>query len=142
LAINLKGTWLVSKFIIPHMIREGGGVIVNTASRFGLFGAADFGAYCASKAGVIALTKVLAIENAQHNIRVNCVCPGPVATPMTMGGTDKLLPGPAKEVEERIPFKRPGKPEDVAKAVLFLASEEASYITGTTLLVDGGESAL
>jgi len=142
LAVNLKGVWLGSKVTIPHMIKKGGGVIVNTASRFGFFGAAGFGAYCASKAGVIALTKVLAIENAQHNIRVNCVCPGPVVTPMTMGDTSHLLPGPAKEVEERIPLKRPAQPEDVANAVLFLASDDASYITGVALLVDGGESAL
>ena len=135
---NLKSIMAVCKYVVPEMIKVGGGAIVNNASMAAFHGFYNY-AYAASKAGVIALTKSLAVGLAKYNIRVNCVAPGLIATPMV-----EPLMGQRRDstVEQRVPLKRHGKPEEVASAVLFLASDEASYITGQTICVDGGFSAM
>jgi len=134
--VNLKGVFLGSKYAIAQMIKQGGGVIINTASTLGLIAEPNCAAYCASKGGVIALTRALAVECALFNIRVNCICPGPVATPM-------ILKEPQQQVDvSYVPLKRLGKPEEIACAALFLASDESTYMTGTTLIVDGGTMAI
>jgi NAD(P)-dependent dehydrogenase (short-subunit alcohol dehydrogenase family) len=140
---NLKGTYLMSKFALPAMIAQGSGVIINNASGWGLVGGDAAAAYCASKGGVVLLTKAMAIDHARQGIRVNCICPGDVDTPM--------LPEDARrrgmEWEEYLasaanrPMGRIGKPEEIAKAVLFLASDDSSFVTGAVLAVDGGGTA-
>jgi NAD(P)-dependent dehydrogenase (short-subunit alcohol dehydrogenase family) len=132
LGINLKGIFLCCKYAIPHMLRQGAGAIINTASIAGLFGLSNEGAYCASKGGIIALTKALAMDYAPSNIRVNCICPGPTATRLTPDRT---------AIIEKIPMGRLGKSEEIAAAALFLASKESSFITGHALVVDGGFTA-
>jgi NAD(P)-dependent dehydrogenase (short-subunit alcohol dehydrogenase family) len=135
---NLKGIMAVCKYVVPEMIKGGGGAIVNNASMAAFYGHYNY-PYAASKAGVVALTKSLAVGLAKYNIRVNCVAPGLIATPMVDG-----LMGPRRDstVEQRVPLKRHGKAEEVAYAVLFLASDEASFITGQSICVDGGMSAM
>jgi NAD(P)-dependent dehydrogenase (short-subunit alcohol dehydrogenase family) len=138
--INLKGVFLCSKYAIPEMIRNGGGVIINTASIIGLVGQDHESAYCASKGGVVLLTKAMAIDYGPSNIRVNCICPGGIETP-THYAFLATLADPKREKQEilkKIPLGRMGQPEDVARAALFLASDESSYITGIALPVDGG----
>ncbi|MCS7277157.1 MAG: SDR family oxidoreductase [Dehalococcoidia bacterium] len=146
MSINLKGVYLGCKYAIPEMLKSGGGAIVNTASGAGLMGIPGLSAYCASKGGVILLTKSLAMEWATQGIRVNCVCPGVIRTPMVERAVTLL--GGAADPEEawrrlgRVhPIGRVGEPEEVARAVLFLASDEASFITGVALPVDGGWAA-
>lgn len=140
LDVTLKGIYLLSREVIPHMIAAGGGVIINTGSGWALKGGAQAAAYCAAKAGVLNLTRSMAIDYGQHNIRVNCVCPGDVDTPMLRSECDQLGEEPAEFMKEaaRRPLARVGTPEDVANAVLFLASEMAAWITGAHLVVDGG----
>jgi len=140
LGVNLKGTFLMSKFALPRLIQSGGGSIVNISSGWGLVGGRRAAAYCASKGGVVLLTKAMALDHASQNIRVNCVCPGDTDTPMLrdearqMGQPiEKFL----KDAADR-PLGRLGTPEEVAQAVLFLAGDSSSFITGTTLVVDGG----
>jgi NAD(P)-dependent dehydrogenase (short-subunit alcohol dehydrogenase family) len=139
----LKGTYLMCKFALPVMIAQGHGVIVNNASGWGLVGGEAAAAYCAAKGGVVLLTKAMAIDHGRQGIRVNCVCPGDVDTPM--------LPDDAKKrgmtwedyvasASDR-PLGRIGKPEEVAQAVLFLASDDSTFITGAALAVDGGGTA-
>ncbi|MEM2896351.1 MAG: SDR family NAD(P)-dependent oxidoreductase, partial [Candidatus Bathyarchaeia archaeon] len=139
LNINLKGVFLCSKHAIPEMMKTGGSV-VNIASVAGIVGLANESAYCASKGGIISLTKAMALELAPHKIRVNCICPGSTLTPMfnrvLMGTGDYEMA--LKKNMERIPLARIGKPEDIAYAALYLASEESSYVTGAILVVDGG----
>jgi NAD(P)-dependent dehydrogenase (short-subunit alcohol dehydrogenase family) len=141
MSINLKGVYLGCKYAIPQMIRQGKGVIVNTASIAGLRGVATYDTYCAAKGGVVQLTKAVAVEFAKMGVRVNCVCPGIIDTAMldrgvAEQGLDKTafvqLAGAAH------PMGRIGRPEEVAAAILFLASDEASFITGVALPVDGG----
>jgi 3-oxoacyl-[acyl-carrier protein] reductase len=134
ISVNLKGVWLMAKACAPLMIARGGGSIVNTASVVGLYG--NFGQtnYVAAKAGVIGMTKTWARELGPSGIRVNAVAPGFTSTDMIATVPDKVLDG----VRERTPLRRLGKPEDIANAYLFLASEESSFITGVTLSVDGG----
>jgi len=141
--INLKGTFLMSKFALPVMIAQRGGVIINNASGWGIVGGDHAVAYCASKGGVVLMTKAMAIDHGAQGIRVNCVCPGDVETPM--------LPADAKmrglKWEAYIagcanrPLGRVGTVEEIAKAVLFLASDDSSFITGAALVVDGGGTA-
>jgi len=138
--VNLKGVFLCSKYAIPEMIQNGEGVIINTASIRGIVGQAHESVYCASKGGVVLLTKAMALDYGPHNIRVNCICPGAIYTPMHEAFMASLKK-PEQEIQEtlkKIPLGRMGQPEDVARAALFLASDESSYITGVTLLVDGG----
>jgi NAD(P)-dependent dehydrogenase (short-subunit alcohol dehydrogenase family) len=137
---NLKGVFLASKHAIPEMLKRGGGAIVNTASQLGLVGLENFTVYCASKGGVILLTKSMAIEYARQNIRVNCICPGPVQTPML---ERELLTEPDPDAARKMwarrqPIGRLGQPQEIAQAALFLASERSSFVIGHALVVDGG----
>ena len=136
LDVNLKGIFLSCQAAAQHMVKRRSGNIINIASEFGLRAAIDRGAYCASKAGVINLTRVLAVELAEFNIRVNAVAPGVIKTPMSWRYWED--PELLKKSESKIPMGRLGTPEEVGSAALFLASDASSYITGQTLLVDGG----
>lgn len=140
LDINLKGTFLMSKAALPHMIERHCGVIINNSSGWGLAGGDSAVAYCASKGGVVLLTKAMAIDHGPQGIRVNCICPGDVDTPMLpedarMRGLkwEDYLAGCAKR-----PLGRIGTADEIAKAVLFLASDDSSFMTGAALVVDGG----
>ncbi len=141
--INLKGTFLVSKYAVPHMRKRGGGVIVNNSSDAGLVGNRSCPAYCASKGGVTVMTKAMALDYASDNIRVNCVNPGVIDTPMVSREVELSVDPEKCRVQMDIdhPLGRIGRPEEVAKAVLFLASNESSFVTGTALSVDGGLTA-
>jgi len=164
IAVNLTAPFLATKFVLPIMINQGGGVIVNTASISGLFGDYGNAAYNAGKAGVINFTRCVAIEYARHNIRANCVCPGAIATPPMLalvgqseGAMPHMMVAPSNnppqqmtaEARQRVrqrmenthPVGRLGKPEEVANLVLFLASDEAAFITGAAYTVDGGLTA-
>jgi NAD(P)-dependent dehydrogenase (short-subunit alcohol dehydrogenase family) len=135
--VNLKSVWLCMKYEIPQMLKQGKGAIVNTSSAAGLVGAPSNPAYPASKHGVVGLTKSTALEFARKGIRVNCVCPGPTRTGMNEELT-ATNPEMVKAMDQRVPMGRIGEPEEVAAAAIFLASDEASYITGHALPVDGG----
>jgi len=137
IATNLKGVWLAMKYAIPEMIKAGGGSIINISSLAA--DAAQHGAaiYGASKAGVISMSKVAALEHAAHNIRVNVIKPGPTATPLLLAAV-RNMPEAISRFETETPQGRLGEPEEVAQAILFLASDEASHITGQELAVDGG----
>jgi len=140
---NLKGTFLVSKHAIPYMRRQGSGSIVNNSSDAGLIGNRTCPAYCASKGGVTVMTKAMALDYAKHGIRVNCVNPGIIDTPMLAREAD-ASPDPKaylQKCRDDQPVGRIGRPEEVAKAVLFLASDESSFVTGAALSVDGGTTA-
>jgi NAD(P)-dependent dehydrogenase (short-subunit alcohol dehydrogenase family) len=141
--VNLKGIYLMSKAAIPQMQRQGGGNIINVASQLGLVGDSDHAAYCASKGGVIQLTRALAIDHAGDQIRVNCVCPGPIWTPMIEHQFEHA-PDPEDEqrrIEDKMPLRRLGRPEEIASVILFLACEDSSYMTGAVVAVDGGWTA-
>ncbi|HSW39945.1 MAG TPA: SDR family oxidoreductase [Acidobacteriota bacterium] len=135
--VNLKSVWLCMKHEIPHMLKQGKGAIVNTSSAAGLVGAPSNPAYPASKHGVVGLTKSTALEFARKGIRVNCVCPGPTRTGMNEALT-ATNPEMVKAMDARVPMGRIGEPEEVAAAAIWLCSDEASYITGHSLPVDGG----
>jgi len=137
LAVNLTGAFLVTRAALRALRVQGGGAIVHVASRAAIRAKARHGAYSAAKAGILQLTQMAALEGAPHRIRVNCVCPGFVDTPMTRGGYGDSAFAAWSEV---CPLGRPGTPEDVAKAMLFLASDEAAFITGVALPVDGGRA--
>jgi len=136
LDINLKGVFLCSKAAVPEMIKQGKGKIINITSIAGQVGFANSSAYCASKGAVINITRELALELAQYKINVNAIGPGVIETSMTKN----LLEDKATKetLLANIPLNRIGKPEDIANAVLFLASDSSDYITGITLFVDGG----
>ncbi|MDN3668100.1 SDR family oxidoreductase [Echinicola jeungdonensis] len=135
--VNLKGIWLCMKYEIPLMLRQNKGAIVNTASVAGLVGFPGLPAYVASKHGIIGLTKTAALEYVKQNIRVNAVCPGVIHTPMIdrFTGKDKVA---EKQFEDMEPIGRMGKPEEVALAICWLLSDEASFVTGDAMAVDGG----
>jgi NAD(P)-dependent dehydrogenase (short-subunit alcohol dehydrogenase family) len=140
LDITLKSVYLLSHEVVPHMIRDGGGSIVNIGSGWSLKGGPAAASYCAAKGGVVNLTRAMAIDHGKHNIRVNCVCPGDVDTPMLMSECAQLgqdRESFLKEAASR-PLARIGTPDDVAGAVLFLVSPMSSWITGAALAVDGG----
>lgn len=138
IAVNLKGVWLCMKYEIPKMLEAGGGSIVNTSSTLGLIGMANAPAYVASKHGVVGLTRAAALDYARRGIRVNAVCPGVVRTPMMERGL-RESPGFGEEVFAMIvPVGRIGTSEEVAKTVVWLCSEAASYVTGVPVPVDGG----
>ena len=135
IAIDLTSVYLGMKYVIPEMIKQGGGVIISTASVAGLVGFQGSGAYAAAKAGVINLTRLAALEYADKNIRVNCICPGVIETPMV----ERVLGGrPRERVVRSEPIGRLGRPEDIANAALFLASDESSFATGAPFIIDGG----
>lgn len=131
IGVNLTGVWFGMKYEIPQML-ERGGAIINTASVFGQVVNPGWGPYAASKHGVIGLTKAAAVEYAEKGVRINAICPGYIKTPM-IAGQDNLA-----ELESRHPVGRLGTPEEIAKAVLWLASEDASFVVGHALAVDGG----
>lgn len=135
--INLKSVYLVSKYAIPAMQQTGGGVIINTASTAGISGGGGYSVYGASKAAIILLTQCMALDFAKHNIRVNAVCPGPTATPMIVS-PDADRQSTLERWAQELPIGRAGEPEDTAKAVAYLASDDASFVTGSAFVVDGG----
>jgi NAD(P)-dependent dehydrogenase (short-subunit alcohol dehydrogenase family) len=134
--VNLKGVFLSMKYEIPAMLAVGGGAIVNTASAAGLVGERGIGIYTASKHGVVGLTKTTALDYIGQNIRINCVCPGATRTPMLAAWFQD--PKVESFIMSRHPIGRMGEPEEIGRAVLFLASDEASFIVGHALAVDGG----
>ena len=141
--INLKGTFLMSKAVLPHMVQRRSGVIINNSSGWGIVGGDAAVAYCASKGGVVLLTKAMAIDHGRQGIRVNCICPGDVDTPMLpedarMRGMkwEDYLAGCSNR-----PLGRIGTADEIAKAALFLASDDSAFMTGAALVVDGGGSA-
>lgn len=141
MAVNVKGVFLMSKEIIPIMLKQGKGVIVNNASCSGLVGDRGAIAYNTSKGAVVLMTKCLALDYARRNIRVNCVCPGEIETPMFLqeARSRRITPEEhRKALCEYHPIGRLGMPKEVANAVLFLSSDESSFITGTAFSVDGG----
>lgn len=140
MAVNVKSIFLLSREVIPHMQKQGGGSIINTASGWGLTGGAKAAVYCASKGAVVLLTKAMAVDHGSQKIRVNCICPGDTDTGMLRNeaqqigeSTDRFLADAAKR-----PLGRIGSPGEIAQAALYLASDEASFVTGTALVVDGG----
>ncbi|MGH9677525.1 MAG: SDR family oxidoreductase, partial [Candidatus Acidiferrum sp.] len=137
IATNLKGVWLCLKYEIQQMLKQGGGgAIVNMASVAGLIGSSGFATYCASKHGVMGLTKSAALETAKNDIRVNVVCPAVIETPMG----ERLFSDPAREkyIRGLHPIGRFGKPIEIAEAVVWMCSERASFMTGQSLVLDGG----
>ena len=140
MAVNLEGVWLGCKAAIPAMLESGGGAIVNVASFVALMGAATAQiAYTASKGGVLSMTREIAVEYARQGIRANALCPGPIETPLL----EELLSDPVRRARRmvHIPMGRLGRADELAKAALFLASDDASFMTGAALVVDGGITA-
>ncbi len=140
MAVNVKGVFLMSRSAIPAMLRSGGGAIVNSASGWGLAGGPRAAAYCASKGAVVLLTKAMAIDHGPQGIRVNCLCPGDTDTPM-LAAEARQLGGPGAHFladAAHRPLGRVGRPEEIASAALYLASDASSFVTGAVLVVDGG----
>jgi A-factor type gamma-butyrolactone 1'-reductase (1S-forming) len=137
--INLRGVWLCMKYELPHMQRQGGGAIVNTASIYAHEGS-DFGIapYVASKHGVVGLTRAAAVEFASRGVRVNAISPGITLTEMTAPGLQAAREEFTANVRQRVPLARMAEPVEIARAALWLCSDEAAYVTGATLPVDGG----
>lgn len=140
MGVNVRGPFLLSKYVVPLMIEAGGGSIVNTGSGWGLKGGGDAISYCTSKAAVVNMTRALAIDHGKDNIRVNSVNPGDTNTPMLREEARQLSQAEAAFLEESNdrPLKRMGTPEEIAEAVIWLASDASSYVTGSALVVDGG----
>ncbi len=140
MAVNVKSIFLMSKYAIPVMTAAGGGVIINTGSGWGLTGGRDAVSYCASKGAVVNMTRAMAIDHGPQNIRVNCICPGDTNTGMLrneaqqLGASDEVF---LAEAADR-PLQRVGQPEDIARSALYLAGDDSAFVTGTTLVVDGG----
>jgi|SRR5215208_1065337 meso-butanediol dehydrogenase/(S,S)-butanediol dehydrogenase/diacetyl reductase len=143
MAVNLKGVYLGCKYAIPVMRRQGGGVIVNTASVGAVVGIKHRAAYCASKGGVAALTKAMALDHAAENIRINCVAPGTIETPYHAEiEAESEDPAAFREaLKARQIMNRLGEPEEIAQAILYLACDESSFATGSMLTIDGGMTA-
>jgi len=136
LGVNLKSVFLGSKRVIPEMLKRGQGKIISIASIAGLVGFENIGPYCASKGGIIALTREMALEYAKQKINVNCIAPGVIKTAMTKD----MLNDPAQKqfLESSTPYPRMGEPEDIAQAAVYLASNESDFVNGHVLVVDGG----
>jgi len=140
MAVNLRSIFLLSRLVVPIMIKNGRGSVINMASGWGLAGGARAAAYCASKGAVVLMTKAMAVDHGKHNVRVNCLCPGDTDTGMLRNeaaqlgeATDRFLCDSARR-----PLGRLGKPEEIARAALFLASDASSFVSGAALVVDGG----
>jgi NAD(P)-dependent dehydrogenase (short-subunit alcohol dehydrogenase family) len=137
---SLKGTFLMSKYALPSMIERGSGAIINNSSGWGILGGNEAAAYCAAKGGLVVMTKAMAMDHGRHGIRVNCVCPGDTVTPMATDDAEKR----GMEWEDYVadgsdrPLGRMGTADEIARAVLFLACDDSSFITGESLVVDGG----
>ena len=143
IAVNLKGMYLCSHYVIPVMLAGNGGVVINVASEAGLVGIAGQGAYNVSKAGAISLTKSMAVDLARKGVRVNAVCPGTTETPLVKNALKKSK-DPEKErrkLEECRPLNRLGRPEEIAAAILAMASDDLGYATGSIFSIDGGYTA-
>jgi len=138
--VNVKSIYLLSREVIPHMQKAGGGTIINTASGWGLTGGAKAAVYCASKGAVVLLTKAMAIDHGPQNIRVNCICPGDTDTGMLRDEAQQLGEDSSHFLAEsaKRPLGRVGTPEEIAQAALYLASDTSSFVTGAALVVDGG----
>ncbi len=140
MAVNVKAVFLMSRQVIPIMAAAGGGSIISTASGWGLAGGPRAAVYCASKGAVVLLTKAMAIDHGPQHIRVNCICPGDTDTAMLRNEAQQLGEPNDKFLAEgaKRPLGRVGKPEEIAQAALYLASDASSFVTGTALVVDGG----
>ena len=140
MAVNVKSIFFLSRLVVPMMAKAGGGAIINMASGWGLAGGPRAAAYCASKGAVVLLTKAMAIDHGPQNIRVNCICPGDTDTNMLRHEARQLGEDEACFLASsaRRPLGRLGKPEEIAQAALYLASDLSSFVTGTALVVDGG----
>ncbi|MGB9669023.1 MAG: SDR family NAD(P)-dependent oxidoreductase, partial [Anaerolineales bacterium] len=140
MAINVKSIFLMCKYVIPVMEKAGKGSIINTASGWGLKGGEKAVAYCASKGAVVNMTRAMAIDHGQKNIRINCVCPGDTDTPMLHNEAQQLNQDEKEFLTEAAnrPLRRYAQPNEIAQVVLFLASDAASYVTGSAYVVDGG----
>jgi len=149
LSVNLTGVWLCGKYVLPHMVAAGRGTIINQASIGGLEGVPRVAAYCASKAGVIGLTRQMAVDYGTHGIRVNAIAPGTIPTPLVRGLWAQgagLVQGTTHEEQMAsvgllYPMQRTGTPEEVAGVALFLASDESAWMTGSVVTIDGGKTA-
>lgn len=143
LAVNLTGAYHVCHSAIPHLRGSGGGAVVNVGSQFALVGCLASPAYCASKAGLIGLTRAMAVDHASEQIRVNCVCPGPVDTPMLAGtsATPELTSRERTRTQHRNLVGRLSRPEEIAATIAFVLSDEAGSMTGSVVTVDGGWTA-
>ena len=147
LALNVTALWRMSKLVLPLMRKQGGGVIVNTASDWGLVAGENAVAYCTSKGAVVQMTRAMALDHARENIRINAVCPGDTFVQRWVdngyfqdaGGVD--LEAALQESGQALPMGRVGQPEEIARAILFLASDDSSFVTGSAMLVDGGNTA-
>jgi NAD(P)-dependent dehydrogenase (short-subunit alcohol dehydrogenase family) len=142
MATNVRGVFLVSRSVLPHMIAAGGGSVVNLGSNLGLVGTRGAAAYATSKGAIVQLTKAMALDHVAEGIRVNCVCPGTIDTPLVqrqrIGRTEEELRQGAERLRQRHPIGRMGTPEEVAAVIAFLASDEASFVTGSLYSIDGG----
>lgn len=138
LDVNLKGIWLCMKYELNEMLKQGGGAIVNMASVQGISGEAGMSIYCASKHAVVGLTRASALDYAIKNIRINSICPGPIATDM-MARFKKYIPNIEKQMIADTPMRRYGTPEEIASGVLWLCSSESSFMIGRELVIDGGQ---
>ena len=144
IAINLSAVFFLSRAALPVLRARGGGVIVNIASDWGLIGAKGALAYCASKGAVVQMTRAMALDHAHENIRINAICPGDTDTPMLDAGARECGQDPAearREMAAAVPLGRIGSPEEIAKLTAYLVSDDAAYITGAALAIDGGNTA-
>ena len=142
MATNVRSVFLVSRYALPHMIDAGGGSVINLGSNLGLIGTRGAAAYVTSKGAVVQLTRAMALDHVDSGIRVNCVCPGTIDTPLVqrqrVGRTEEQLRQSDERLKQRHPIGRMGTPEEVASVIAFLASDEASFVTGSCYSVDGG----